>query len=82
MPDPLVIQDIRLAPGHILDVTCVHQIHFETARFYGSSEVQFVDALSTLIAEGMVKREEIVFQTKVVVNEKRADFVKQWEASW
>jgi predicted aldo/keto reductase-like oxidoreductase len=56
--------------------------HFETARFYGSSEVQFVTALAELVEDGTVKREDFIFQTKLVVNEKREDFLKQWEASW
>jgi diketogulonate reductase-like aldo/keto reductase len=56
--------------------------HFETARFYGSSEVQFVTALAGLVEDGTVKREEFIFQTKLFPNEKREDFLKQWEASW
>lgn len=58
--------------------------HFETARFYGSSEVQFADALVNLIAEGTIKRSDFIFQTKLMagVGAKRADFSKQWDASW
>lgn len=56
--------------------------HFETARFYGSSEVQFVDALATLIEDGTIKREDFIFQTKCFPMEKRADFEKQFQASW
>jgi len=58
--------------------------HFETARFYGSSEVQFVDALVNLIEEGTIKRSDFIFQTKLMAgaSTKRADFSKQWEASW
>ncbi len=56
--------------------------HFETARFYGSSEIQFVAALVELMNEGIVRREDFIFQTKVFPMEKKADFVKQWNASW
>ncbi|KAL7504236.1 hypothetical protein ACHAXN_002238 [Cyclotella atomus] len=56
--------------------------HFETARFYGSSEVQFVTALAGLVEDGTVKREEFIFQTKLFPNEKKEDFLKQWDASW
>lgn len=56
--------------------------HFETARFYGSSEIQFVDALSNLIADGTIQRSDFIFQTKVMVSGTREAFVKQWEASW
>lgn len=44
--------------------------------------MQFVDALSGLIDDGTIKREEFIFQTKLVPNEKKEDFVKQWEATW
>ena len=37
--------------------------HFETARFYGTSEMQYCDALATLIENGEVKREDIIVQT-------------------
>jgi predicted aldo/keto reductase-like oxidoreductase len=58
--------------------------HFETARFYGSSEVQFVDALSNLMTDGKIRRDEFIFQTKIMPSAgiKREDFAKQWEASW
>lgn len=38
--------------------------HFETARGYGCSELQYGDALKQLFARG-VKREDIILQTKV-----------------
>eukprot|EP00578_Thalassiosira_sp_NH16_P014463 CAMPEP_0181117214 /NCGR_PEP_ID=MMETSP1071-20121207/22386_1 /TAXON_ID=35127 /ORGANISM="Thalassiosira sp., Strain NH16" /LENGTH=617 /DNA_ID=CAMNT_0023201553 /DNA_START=47 /DNA_END=1900 /DNA_ORIENTATION=+ len=58
-------------------------IHFETARMYGSSEVQFVDALTSLMEEGTVRREDFVFQTKLMIGSgSRAQFEKEWEASW
>ena len=66
----------------ILNCLRVGLNHFETASFYGSSEVQFVDALSGLIDDGTIEREDFIFQTKLVPNEKREDFVKQWEATW
>eukprot|EP00956_Cyclotella_meneghiniana_P026135 scaffold55810_cov49-Cyclotella_meneghiniana.AAC.8 len=56
--------------------------HFETARFYGSSECQFVDALAGLIEDGTIAREDFIFQTKLFPMEKRGDFEKQWEATW
>ena len=54
--------------------------HFETARFYGSSEVQFVNALSELVAEGSIQRSDFIFQTKLFPMEKDSKFVEQWEA--
>ena len=56
--------------------------HFETARFYGSSECQFVDALAGLIEDGTIARGDFIFQTKLFPMEKRGDFEKQWEATW
>eukprot|EP00566_Odontella_aurita_P005356 CAMPEP_0113546118 /NCGR_PEP_ID=MMETSP0015_2-20120614/11632_1 /TAXON_ID=2838 /ORGANISM="Odontella" /LENGTH=618 /DNA_ID=CAMNT_0000446545 /DNA_START=8 /DNA_END=1864 /DNA_ORIENTATION=+ /assembly_acc=CAM_ASM_000160 len=58
--------------------------HFETARFYGSSEVQFVDALVNLMENGTIQREDFIFQTKLMAGatSTKEDFAKQWEASW
>lgn len=56
--------------------------HFETARFYGSSEVQFVDALVELMEEGTVKRQDFIFQTKLFPMEDKKKFRDQWDASW
>ncbi len=39
--------------------------HIETARGYGSSELQIGDALKHLFDEGDVKREDLIIQTKV-----------------
>jgi len=39
--------------------------HIETARGYGSSELQVGVALKQLFAEGFVKREDLIIQTKV-----------------
>ena len=55
--------------------------HFETARMYGTSEYQMVEALHELINEGEFKREDFIFQTKVIpLSEKR--FRQFWEQSW
>ena len=56
--------------------------HFETARFYGTSEMQYCDALATLIENGEVKREDIIVQTKVVPSSTNAEFRKALEDSW
>jgi len=58
--------------------------HFETVRFYGSSEIQFVDALAELISDGSIKREDFIFQTKLMASATTTitDFKKQWLASW
>ncbi|KAL9179812.1 hypothetical protein ACHAXT_007782 [Thalassiosira profunda] len=61
--------------------------HFETARMYGSSEVQFVTALVELMDEGAIQREDFIFQTKVPVGagQKLEDFQggkMGWEPSW
>lgn len=58
--------------------------HFETARFYGSSEIQMVTALSELIEDGTIKRDDFIFQTKLMAGatSTKEDFAKQWEASW
>jgi len=58
--------------------------HFETARFYGSSEVQFVHALVKLMEDGSIRRSDFIFQTKILpsAGAKREDFAKQWEATW
>lgn len=56
--------------------------HFETARFYGTSEMQFVDALGELLDSGEIQRDDFIFQTKVVPCEKRKDWEKAWGQSW
>ena len=53
--------------------------HFETARFYGTSEMQFVDAISSMIADGEIKREDIIVQTKVTPAETNEEFRKTFE---
>jgi len=56
--------------------------HFETARMYGTSEYQFAEALHTLMEQGEIKREDFIFQTKVLPTANRKDFEKALEASW
>jgi uncharacterized protein len=56
--------------------------HFETARFYGTSELQLVDALSQMIDAGEIKREDIIVQTKVSPAETNEDFKKTFNKSW
>jgi hypothetical protein len=50
--------------------------HFETARFYGTSEYQLVDALYELIQNGEINREDFIFQTKIGPTKTREDFEK------
>lgn len=56
--------------------------HFETARGYGCSELQYGDALKTLISSGEVKREDVIIQTKVPAKKTAAEFRKALETSW
>jgi hypothetical protein len=56
--------------------------HFETARFYGTSELQLVDALSQMIDAGEIKREDIIVQTKVSPAKTNEDFKKTFDKSW
>jgi len=56
--------------------------HFETARFYGTSEYQLVDALYELIQNGEIKREDFIFQTKVGPTKTREEFEKSFMQSW
>jgi len=55
--------------------------HFETARLYGSSEVQLMHALSTMVESGEIKRSDFILQTKLPVRPKK-DWVKSFEQSW
>ena len=56
--------------------------HFETARFYGTSEMQFVDAIAGMIADGEIRREDVIIQTKCVPAKTNEDFRKTFELSW
>ena len=56
--------------------------HFETARMYGTSEYQMVEALYDMIQEGEIKREDFIFQTKVLAGKEksfRAAFNQSWD---
>lgn len=55
--------------------------HFETARFYGTSEYQIVEALFELMQSGEIQRSDFIFQTKIPpMNSK--NFKKFWDQSW
>ena len=56
--------------------------HFETARMYGTSELQLVTVLKELIDAGEIKRSDFIFQTKVAVAETQKAFIKTWNNSW
>jgi predicted aldo/keto reductase-like oxidoreductase len=56
--------------------------HFETARFYGTSEIQFSEALGSMLESGEVKREDIIVQTKCTPSSTNEDFRKTWDKSW
>jgi uncharacterized protein len=56
--------------------------HFETARMYGTSELQFATALGTLIDDKTILREDFILQTKIVPKATRAEFEKVWNESW
>lgn len=57
--------------------------HFETARMYGTSEIQLAEALNTLIECGEIKRSDFILQTKLPVarNDKK-EFQKYFDQSW
>ena len=55
--------------------------HFETARMYGTSEYQMVEALHELMQEGEIKREDFIFQTKILPGRGPA-FLKLFNATW
>mmetsp|Transcript_695 Transcript_695/g.1015 ORF Transcript_695/g.1015 Transcript_695/m.1015 type:complete len:628 (-) Transcript_695:413-2296(-) len=42
--------------------------HIETAKAYGSSEMQLGDALSLLFSEGIVKRQDLIIQSKAGIS--------------
>lgn len=65
----------------ILSCLEVGMNHFETARFYGSSEVQFVNALAELMEESVIDRKDFILQTKLFPGE-RENFEGQWEDTW
>lgn len=55
--------------------------HFETARMYGTSEYQMTEALYELMQEGFCKREDFIFQTKLVPATTK-EFQKLWDLTW
>jgi predicted aldo/keto reductase-like oxidoreductase len=56
--------------------------HFETGRFYGTSEMQFADALWSLMQNGEIKREDFILQTKIPATENRSKWEDLFEQSW
>jgi predicted aldo/keto reductase-like oxidoreductase len=56
--------------------------HFETARYYGTSEVQLMDALAKLLESGEIKRSDFILQTKIPVKETREGFDKDFAECW
>jgi predicted aldo/keto reductase-like oxidoreductase len=56
--------------------------HFETARGYGSSELQYGVALKKHMDAGLFKREDFILQTKVSPSETAEAFKKNMEKSW
>lgn len=55
--------------------------HFETARMYGTSEMQLMNALSSMIESGEIKRSDFILQTKLPVRPK-LEWIKSFEQSW
>lgn len=55
--------------------------HFETARMYGTSEYQIVDALVEMMNSNEIKREDFIFQTKIM-NMTGSNFQKAWDHTW
>mmetsp|Transcript_5968 Transcript_5968/g.8764 ORF Transcript_5968/g.8764 Transcript_5968/m.8764 type:complete len:665 (+) Transcript_5968:23-2017(+) len=56
--------------------------HFETARLYGTSEYQLIEALYDLMIAGEIKREDFILQTKITPQAFAKDFQKTWNQSW
>lgn len=57
--------------------------HFETARGYGSSEMQMAHAFKILFDSGEVKREDVILQTKIAVGAHgRKGFEDKFAQSW
>src|SRR6267143_484534 len=70
-PSPLRSRPCRVIPrAHELGIN-----HFETARGYGSSEMQLGNLLPAL------PRDKIIVQTKVAPHKKPKDFLKAFEKS-
>ena len=58
----------------------LHMNHIETARGYGSSEMQLGAALQQLFQQGHVRRKDLILQTKIGIM-KPADFRKALDTS-
>ena len=56
--------------------------HFETARAYGCSELQYGVALKAVLDEGVYKREDMIIQTKVPATKDPAKFRELCEKSF
>ena len=56
--------------------------HFETAQGYGSSEIQFGEALNEILKSGEIKREDIILQTKVSPKKTAKAFREALEVSF
>ena len=56
--------------------------HIETARGYGSSELQLGVALKQLISTGQIKREDFILQTKVPPKKDPTEFREALETSF
>jgi predicted aldo/keto reductase-like oxidoreductase len=56
--------------------------HFETARMYGTSEVQLMEAFCELMDSGEIQRSDFILQTKLPTVESRKEFEAHWERSW
>jgi len=89
MPDSLPITNTNIAPDCQDNLKATIKLaisvgcnHFETARMYGTSEMQFVRALSELVEAGEVKREDFIFQTKLLPQSTEKEFEELWKASW
>ena len=68
---------------NVLRTALKHGInHIETARAYGSSELQLGVALKQLILAGECKREDWIIQTKVVIKEDPKEFRALLETSF
>lgn len=92
MPDDIPIvaskRTVLESPSQANMVTIVRQClnvgmnHFETARGYGTSELQLATALSSMMESGEIKRSDFILQTKLPTVETREAFEKNWAKSW
>jgi len=60
---------------------CYSTNDYKTRRMYGTSEYQITEALYQLMQENSIKREDFIFQTKLVPA-KTKNFSKSWDATW